>query len=307
MRKKGFTLIELLVVIGIIVVLIGILVPAMGKARQMARQAETESLMTHLSTSIQSYYDAFHAYPGPARVDYTTGAVGGKKVSGSQNLLLGMSYSMATSPIKVPLPFTGSPTMYVDPNTPGTVIDHARYKADGNPEQLSSFFDANSRQISKFNTGTVPPAATWPPAGVVGSAGSNTFNFPVPVDTFNDGLPILYYRRTPGVDKPTGQSTVVSDAAFAAASPFAYYYKENEEYTTSTTLVATSGSVMSQATGNMANPTTGAAELNSRVSNGSGAGISATGGFVLISAGIDRIYGKVGGKPSDDITKVGGN
>jgi prepilin-type N-terminal cleavage/methylation domain-containing protein len=304
MHKKGFTLIELIVVVGIIIVLVGILVPAVGKARIYARQAETESMMTGLSTAIQAYYEAFHAYPGPASADYTTGAQAGKKISGSQNLLLGLSYSMIAPPPYNPVPPPTSPVINlpfwngarVECNNPGTVINYANIRPDGSPEKFGAFFDVSAKTLSKPNPGPTAPNLTWPNGGVAG-AGTNNFAFPVPVDTFSDGLPILYYRRTPGVNGVA--------LSYSPTTPSGYYYNENVEYTNTTTLVATSGSVISQQPGNMYSPGPGVTELNSRVTVGGGA----TGGFVLISAGIDRIYGRVASNSNrtDDIVKVGGN
>jgi prepilin-type N-terminal cleavage/methylation domain-containing protein/prepilin-type processing-associated H-X9-DG protein len=61
-RRGGFTLIELLVVIAIIAVLIGVLLPALGSARDIARQTKCASNIRQLCISAQSYANSEKGY-----------------------------------------------------------------------------------------------------------------------------------------------------------------------------------------------------------------------------------------------------
>ena len=60
---RGFTLIELLVVVAIIALLVSILVPALGKARDLARYALCKTQISSYGKLIATYVGEFNSYP----------------------------------------------------------------------------------------------------------------------------------------------------------------------------------------------------------------------------------------------------
>ncbi|MEO1129423.1 MAG: type II secretion system protein [Planctomycetota bacterium] len=68
-RRRGFTLVELLVVIGVIALLIGVLLPALGGARQSARDLASAANLRQLGAGLQMYITDFSEELPQMRVD----------------------------------------------------------------------------------------------------------------------------------------------------------------------------------------------------------------------------------------------
>ncbi len=199
-RRHGFTLVELLVTIGIIVVLIGLLVPVVARVRISAQEASTKNFLNQLEAACENYQLAFNSYPGPlannqlgpmptgtvlpvvnaSSGSYDTTAL--SNVTGCENLVLGvlggLKYSSA-----------GNGAIQYDPSFVGTGPNSLNSR---NPKRYQPYVDGSKylslRQEGANKTGRYSDGGTM----------ANDSIIPEFVDQFTDPLPILYLRANVG-------------------------------------------------------------------------------------------------------------
>ena len=190
LRSRAFTLVEMLTVIGIIVLLLAILMPVVSAVRKKGQAADSGAMLQRIAAGIQSYYGDFSAYPGPLHNSQIRGTTGGSlpmvgggtidlgKVTQAENLTLGLLGGLVinSSGVQYDLNAVGQGPISLNPRNP------KKFKAymdkvsltprDQDPAKGYDFkddvADAEDTQIAEF------------------------------VDKFPDGLPILYLRANQG-------------------------------------------------------------------------------------------------------------
>ena len=285
-RPRAFTLIELLVVIGIIVVLMGILIPVAGRVRQTAYTTSTHSQLLVIQQGIEAYRQVFESYPGPISekmlLPATNPANEGGPLTSSENLVLGLLGGLKNTTVPPAFPiFKFDPLLVGAGPASLNVFKAQRYQA---------FTDATSAGLD-----TIKVSNAWVPWKDPAHANvSNPLNYtdtalPEFVDRFPDALPILYIRAK------VGANGAVTDGATAypTGSIPAYDRRQLEPYSfpklpmgTPTGSPVPGGFALYAAEyfGNTADPRTPRQKD----------------GYLLISAGIDRLFGTI-----DDVTSAG--
>ncbi len=276
----GFTLIELLVVIGVIGVLIAITVPVVSKIRQAGYRADTANQISVLQTAINAYFGVFQAFPGP--YDHNDLYGGPPRRTMSENLVLGLIGGIPTSDQK------NKPNWGYDPMLLGT---GPRSLNPANPKVYQPFLASFDGWLSNRD-GPFKDSS-----GRITCADSDVPEF---IDRYpSEPMPILYLRArkgSPGIISGTRTNDIAQ-----------YSLLQILPYTNATIngrpqglrdLGQLSDSIHSRhALPYFKDPK---ATENHNLSDPARGVPRCKDGFILISAGPDRIYGT-----TDDITNFG--
>lgn len=314
-RRGGFTLIELMVVIGIIVLLAAILIPVAAQVRKAAFQASTESEMQRIMQACQSYYHDFSAYPGPIpntqlqgftganlKIAKQNGGAGIGPITSSENLVLGLLGFMNS-----PASATAAPKFNNTGNAPVLPPAHDVLSLNFLHPASYHYIDFVPDELSSGTTNTLE--------SMIGVKPTDTI-IPEFLDRFPDKMPILYMRAYVG-----NAGTPPNSAVSARNGTAQYNPNELSPYGCNIRLNQSSGgnvadpqllSYSSNTSSYIATLNTDAtssgldAEIQTPYQDYDGTGTKHDGwlanpniagsargkdGFVLISAGKDRVYG----------------
>jgi len=183
---RGFTLVEMLTVIGIIVLLVSILLPVVSAVRVKGHVADTQAMLARIASGIEAYYADHRAYPGPLHngqiynggiaVDID-GIADKNQITQSENLVLGLLGGLvpqSSGKLKFDKDAVGNGPINLNPS---------------NPKKFRAYMDKVSLSSGDYADDVV--------GGGVATAVKDT-EIPEFVDRFPDSMPILYMRAKLG-------------------------------------------------------------------------------------------------------------
>lgn len=321
MRRRGFTLIELMVVIGIIVLLAAILLPVVSQVRQTSYNTTTAAQIQRIAQACQQYYHDFNSYPGPIAnanllggsnpiapatlMQNVTNNNGGNGITSSENLVLGL------------FGYLDPPRAGASPAIPNYNGNTTATTTTANPP-AHDVLSLNPLRPAKYSyIDFVPSELSGGSAGPLEALTRVTItdtNVPEFVDRFPGPLPILYIRAfvggtaMPQADKQDVNGGAAVQYNYLELSAYgcniqtatgAKVVMLDNNYFTSLTAQPLSDAASPYTDWNGMNPVPGSspATYNGYLTNpnlgGGAAGGTVRGkdGFILLSAGKDRIYG----------------
>jgi len=217
--RRGFTLVELLVTVGIIALLVGILLPALGKVQERAKATQTRGLMEEFSKACDSFQQEIGRYPGLVPDDILAGD---PKFSSTENALLELMGGGVRRADMEQTAYDALRTADGWTEVSFNVSGGTPYLVKINPGKVGEGPIINGKRYPPFFS----PKASDLQAVKGAEYGTTNYEIPGLIDAW--GNPLVYLRSVratgplAGSNKDRAQFVVVndSDAGFGGLSPY---------------------------------------------------------------------------------------